>query len=103
MDKMIKRKFNSKLKSAIVLEALSGAMTSAEIALKYKVQPHQVNEWKRKFIENIEKMFDKEDLNREKELKKQIDKLTKLNEELKTDNDFLKKKLQSSHIEKDGR
>ena len=100
---MIKRKFSSKLKSAIVLEALRGEKTSSEIALKYEIQPHQVNEWKRKFIENIEKMFDKEDLNREKELKKQIDKLTKLNEELKTDNDFLKKKLQSSRIEKDAR
>ena len=103
MDKIIKRKFNSKLKSAIVLEALKGEKTSGEIALKYEIQPHQVNEWKRKFIENIEKMFDKEDLNKEKELNKQIDKLTKLNEELKTDNDFLKKNLHSSRIKKDAR
>ena len=103
MDKITKRKFNSKLKSAVVLEALTGEKSSGEIALKYEIQPYQVNEWKHKVIENIEKMFDKEDLSKEKELKKQIDKLTKLNEELKTDNDFLKKKLHSSRIEKDAR
>lgn len=99
---MTKRTFSSKFKSTIVLEALSGKLTSAEIALKYDIQAHQVNEWKRKFIENVEKMFDKDNLSKEKELKKQLDKLTKINEELKSDIDFLKKKLQFSPLEIEG-
>jgi transposase len=102
-NSMTKRKFSSKFKSAIVMEALAGKLTSAEIAFKYDIQAHQVNEWKRKFVENIEKMFDKECLSKEKELKKQINKLSKLNEELKTDIDFLKKKLHSSRLEIEGR
>jgi len=99
---MTKRTFSSKFKSTIVLEALSGKLTSAEIALKYDIQAHQVNEWKRKFVENVEKMFDKDNLSKEKELKKQLDKLTKINEELKLDIDFLKKKLQFSPLEIEG-
>lgn len=99
---MTKRTFSSKFKSTIVLEALSGKLTSAEIALKYDIQAHQVNEWKRKFIENVEKMFDKDNLSKEKELKKQLDKLTKINEDLKSDIDFLKKKLPFSPLEIEG-
>ncbi len=99
---MTKRTFSSKFKSTIVLEALSGKLTSAEIALKYDIQAHQVNEWKRKFIENVEKMFDKDNLSKEKELKKQLDKLIKINEELKSDIDFLKKKLPFSPLEIEG-
>ncbi len=99
---MTKRTFSSKFKSTIVLEALSGKLTSADIALKYDIQAHQVNEWKRKFVENLEKMFDKDNLSKEKELKKQLDKLTKVNEDIKLDIDFLKKKLQFSPLKTEG-
>lgn len=54
-----RRKFSSKFKTKVVLEALSERYTVQELGRKYEVHPNQITKWKGEFLENAEEVFDK--------------------------------------------
>ena len=56
--KTSRRKFSSKFKTKVVLEALKEQSTMQELASKYELQSTQISKWKKEFIENASASFD---------------------------------------------
>ena len=56
-----RRKFTSKFKSMVVLEAISERDTINELALKFDLHQNQIRDWKKKFIEKAHLVFELEE------------------------------------------
>lgn len=95
MSKVTRRKFSAEFKSKVTLEALKEQHTIEVLSKKHDVHPHQINTWKKEFIENSSSVFEKSgtaSANRENQ-EELIQVLYAQIGELKVANDFLKKKL----------
>lgn len=86
---MTRRKFTSKFKTKVVLEALKERHTSKELALKFDISPQQINLWKREFLSGAEEVFAKGTKSKKTESEEREDRLLKTIGELKVANDFL--------------
>lgn len=89
MKKQSRRKFSAAFKAKVVLEAIKGQQTMAELAKKFEVNQVMIARWKSEFIGNMESVFEKggkpEDPDVDsQELYAQIG-------QLKVENEFLKK------------
>ena len=88
-----KRKaYSAEFKAKLVLEVLEGIDTVNQIASKYEVQPLNLRNWKKHFLENMSLAFDKSSV--VKEYKEEI-------EELKKSKDSIAKKLGETIVEKE--
>ena len=54
----VRRRFDSKFKSRVALEAIRGLKAISEIAKQFKVHPNQVTLWKKQLLEGAEGVFD---------------------------------------------
>ena len=90
---MKRRKFSSKFKTKVVLEALKERSTLADLAQKHGLQPTQISTWKREFLDNASGVFEVKE-SKKSEGKPERDQLLKTIGELKVENDFLKDALQ---------
>jgi len=88
---MKRRKFTSKFKTKVVLEALSERSTVQELARKHELHPNQISKWKAEFLEKADQVFDKDSPKEEEPA--DIEKLYAQIGQLKVENDFLKKAL----------
>lgn len=70
------RKYSASFKFKVVLEAFSGARTDAEVARAYDIHPVTLSNWKKKFLEEGEKVFGGDDVVKEKD--QQIAKLERM-------------------------
>ena len=52
-----RRKFTAKFKAEVVLEALRGETSQAELCRHHNLSENQVSTWKRQFLENAETCF----------------------------------------------
>ena len=55
-----RRKFTAKFKAEVVLEALSGQSSQAELCRRHNLSETQVSTWKRQLLENVETFFESE-------------------------------------------
>ena len=53
-----RRRFTAKFKTEVVLEALSGQSSQAELCRRHNLSENQVSTWKRQFLENAETFFE---------------------------------------------
>lgn len=53
-----RRKFTSKFKTKVVLEALKERSSMAELAQKYEVTLQQIKLWKKEFLNGAENIFE---------------------------------------------
>ncbi|MDM9632837.1 transposase [Robiginitalea aurantiaca] len=90
---MTRRKFTSKFKTKVVLEALKERHSLAELAQKYQLHPTQISSWKRDFLEGAEQVFESGKKDKRSDAEKKNDQLLKTIGELKVENDFLKDAL----------
>ncbi len=88
-----RRKFTSKFKTKVVLEALSECYSMSELAERHQLHPNQITQWKAQFLSNASTLFEKgkKDVKTEEETEK--DKLLKTIGRLKVEVDFLKDAL----------
>lgn len=86
-----RRRFSAEFKAKVALEALSGALTMAELSAKHGVHPNMISQWKRRAQESLPELFakkvDRTEASKDAELKELHAKIGKLTVE----NDFLSK------------
>jgi len=83
---MKRRKFTSKFKTKVVLEALKERQTVAELAQK-------ISAWKKEFLEGAEQVFESGKKSPKTEAEQEKDRLLKTIGQLKMDVDFLRDAL----------
>lgn len=88
-----RRKFSSKFKTKVVLEALKERDTIQQIAARYEIHPNQISMWKKQFLDGAEGVFNGEVKAPEKRTEEEQAKLYKKIGQLQVENDFLKKSL----------
>ena len=55
-----RRRFTAKFKAEVVLEALTGDSSQAELCRRHNLSENQVSTWKRQFLEHAEPFFESE-------------------------------------------
>ena len=90
---MKRRKFTSKFKTRVVLEALKEQQTIKELCQKYELAPQQLNSWKREFLSNAELVFTKGGKSKKSEAQELEERYLKTIGQQKVEIDFLKKAL----------
>ena len=90
---MKRRKFTSKFKTKVVLDALSERYTLAQMAERHQLHPNQISQWKKQFLLNAEHVFDQGAKSPKEAADEEKDKLLKTIGKLKVENDFLKDAL----------
>ncbi len=53
-----RRRFTPKFKAEVVLEALRGETSQAELCRRHNLSENQVSTWKRQLLENVETFFE---------------------------------------------
>jgi transposase-like protein len=56
--KKTRRKFSSKFKTRVALEAIKEQLTLRELSTKFEVHPNQITKWKKEFISNASAAFE---------------------------------------------
>jgi len=99
---MKRKKYTPEYKAKIVLEILKEEQTVSEIGKRENINPKQLHQWKKEFIENASRAFGKTKLEKDagqiikaKEIKENM--LTSKVGELTIENEFLKKKYKQVH------
>ena len=90
---MKRRKFSSKFKTQVALEAQSERFTLSQLAEKHQLHPNQISQWKHQFLQNAELVFEKGTKSPQQKADDEKDKLLKTIGKLKVENDFLKDAL----------
>ena len=68
-------------------------MSMSELSRKFELQPHQIIQWKKEFLENANGVFEKGKPDKGSDSEKEKDRLSKAIDELKVENDFFKDAL----------
>lgn len=90
---MRRKKYTTKFKTKVVLEALKERSSSAELAEKFKLHPSQISTWKREFLDGAEDAFSSGKKSKKSEADQEKDRLLKTIGQLKMEVDFLKEAL----------
>lgn len=88
-----RRKFTSKFKTKVVLEALKERQSLADLAQKYDIHPNQISTWKKDFLAGAESVFENGVKSKKTESEEEKDRLLKIIGEQKVALDFLKNAL----------
>ena len=88
----MRKSYESKFKAKVALEAIKGEFSITELASKYEVHPNQISNWKKKFLENMDTVFNSSLKRSKEESEITRDDLLKEIGQLKVENVFLKKK-----------
>lgn len=90
---MTRKKYTSKFKTKVVLEALKERLSVAELAQRYDLAPQQINLWKREFIANADSLFEGKSKSKRSQVDEERDQLLKVIGEQKVQIDFLNNAL----------
>ena len=56
-----RRKFTPEFKAAVILEALRGESSQAELCRRHNLSEEQLSKWKQRFLENAASLFESSD------------------------------------------
>lgn len=84
-----RRKFTPEFKAGVVLEALSGAKSNAELCREHGLKPQLLSDWKAAFLERAATVFQSEEQRSEEAAR--IAELERLAGKLSLENEILKK------------
>ena len=90
---MTRRKFTSKFKTTVALEAIKERESLSSLAQKYELLPQQISNWKRELLYGADSIFKGKQKNKKSEAQEKEDDLLKIIGQQKVEIDFLKKSL----------
>ena len=96
---MKRRKFTTKFKTKVVIEALSERYTLAPLAERHQLHPNQISQWKNQFLQNAESVFDKGLKSPQQQADQEKDKLLKTIGEAQSGSGFFKGRLALRNLE----
>lgn len=96
--KRSRRKFSSKFKAQVALEALKERETLSELSKRFEIHPNQISKWKREFIEGAAGVFDSGKGASSEDSSVDTDRLYRQIGELSVENDFLKKAFKKAGL-----
>ena len=95
-----RRRYDSRFKAQVALEAIRNQQTISQIASQYGVHPNQVSKWKKRALEGLVELFSDGKGTKGKDQQRLIDELYRQIGQLKVELDWLKKNLDLSPEEK---
>jgi transposase-like protein len=90
----IRKKHSPQFKAKVALAAIQNDETIAQIANRFGVHPTMVSAWKRRMLEGVADIFDKNPKSK-KQAQDETNELYRQIGKLKVENDFLSRKLVS--------
>lgn len=87
----IRKKYGSRTKAKVALEAIKSDLTLSELGRKFGVHAVQVGKWRKELLERAHELFS-DGRSKEPSPEESIDELLVMIGRLKVENDFLKKK-----------
>lgn len=88
-----RRKFKPEFKAKVAIEALKERESLAELSKRFEAHPNQISLWKREFLENASKAFEKETKVDKQSPDQDPEKLFAKIGKLEVENEFLRKNL----------
>jgi transposase len=88
----MRKSFSPEFMAKVALAAIKGDMTTAELSSKYEVHRSQINNWRKRALEELREVFRGKRDKSIKDNEKVIDELYRQIGQLKVENDWLKKK-----------
>jgi transposase-like protein len=96
LTRYTRAKHSAAFKAKVALAAIQEQQTTAELARRYKLHPNQIYKWKREFVLNAERVFERDDGRRHTELAERESELLQKIGELTVERDFLARGLDRS-------
>jgi transposase len=90
----MRKRYPSKFKAKVALEAMKEDQTMAELSAKFEVHRVQIQRWKNEALTQMPALFSRRNIEKEKDDKALIEELYKQIGQLKVENDWLKKKVE---------
>ena len=96
MPRKTRANHSAAFKAKVALAAVREQQTTAELARRYKLHPNQIYKWKREFVANAERIFERDESRRHTEgVERESELLQKIGE-LTVERDFLARGLDRS-------
>ena len=86
-----RRNYSADFKARVALEALSGALTLAELSAKHKIHPNMIAQWKRRAQESLPEVFAKKNDRNKAAREAEVKDLHAKIGQLTVENEFLSK------------
>jgi len=88
----IRKSYSSAFKAKVALEAIKKEKTIAQLSSEYGVHANQINQWRKRLLEELPEIFSKNRQKKEKDAEDLQDELYRQIGQLKVELDWLKKK-----------
>jgi len=87
-----RKSYSSAFKAKVALEAVKKEKTISQLSSEYGVHANQINQWRKRLLEELPEIFSKKRQNKEKDNEDLQDELYRQIGQLKVELDWLKKK-----------
>ena len=87
-----RKSYSSAFKAKVALEAIKKEKTIAQLSSEYGVHANQINQWRKRLLEELPEIFSKNRQKKEKDTEDLQDELYRQIGQLKVELDWLKKK-----------
>ena len=87
-----RKSYSSAFKAKVALEAIKKEKTIAQLSSEYGVHANQINQWRKRLLEELPEIFSKKRQKKEKDNEDLQDELYRQIGQLKVELDWLKKK-----------
>ena len=88
----IRKSYSSAFKAKVALESIKKEKTISQLSSEYGVHSNQINQWRKRLLEELPEIFSKKRQKKEKDTEDLQDELYRQIGQLKVELDWLKKK-----------